>query len=71
MSLVTESSRGMTPWRSQMPAFMIRRPPPRALTPPPPPPLDDDPTCPDCKGECVDAHGFDCTRCAGEGVVDE
>lgn len=30
-----------------------------------------DPTCPDCKGKCTDKHGFDCVRCAGEGVVDE
>lgn len=30
-----------------------------------------DPRCPDCRGKCVDKHGFDCVRCAGEGVVDE
>jgi len=32
---------------------------------------DRDPTCPECRGKCQDAHGFDCRRCAGEGVVDE
>ena len=31
----------------------------------------EDDTCPDCKGKCQDKHGFDCVRCAGEGVVDE
>ena len=30
-----------------------------------------DPTCPECRGKCQDAHGFDCRRCTGEGVVDE
>lgn len=33
--------------------------------------VDPDPTCPECKGRCTDRHGFDCQRCAGEGVVDE
>jgi hypothetical protein len=37
----------------------------------PPPIPERDPTCPDCKGRCQDKHGFDCVRCAGEGVVDE
>lgn len=30
-----------------------------------------DTKCPDCKGKCVDRHGFDCVRCMGEGHVDE
>jgi ribosomal protein L37AE/L43A len=27
--------------------------------------------CPDCRGKCVDRHGFDCVRCGAEGIVDE
>lgn len=30
-----------------------------------------DPTCPDCRGKRIDKHGFDCSRCFGEGVIDE
>lgn len=33
--------------------------------------VEHDPTCPACKGGGVAWDGFDCVRCAGEGVVDE
>jgi DnaJ-class molecular chaperone len=33
--------------------------------------VEHDHTCPDCRGKGVDKFGFDCTRCGGEGVVDE